>query len=131
VVTIPVPLTEVVPLDQMPPPVVLLNVTVVPAHTAAGPVMDGAVLTVTIVVTLHEPPNEYVITAVPVLKLETMPVDPTVATAGVPLDHVPPGVMLLKVVVLPAHMPVMPVIATGGGVTVTVVTTAQPPTASR
>src|SRR4051812_40805964 len=56
-----------------------------------------------------------------------MPVLPIGALDGLLLVHVPPGVGLLNVVVLPAHIMATPVIAAGGGVTVTVVTEVQPP----
>jgi hypothetical protein len=49
-----------------------------------------------------------------------------VATAGVALLHVPPAVALLKVVVEPMQTLVVPVMAAGNGLTVTVVVTAQP-----
>lgn len=57
----------------------------------------------------------------PTLIPETMPVeDPTTAIAVELLLHVPPGVLLLSVVVLPLHTSVVPVIAAGNGFTVTV-----------
>ena len=46
--------------------------------------------------------------------------------AGEALLHAPPAVALLKVVVEPAQTLVVPVIAAGSGLTVTVVVTAQP-----
>jgi hypothetical protein len=49
-----------------------------------------------------------------------------VATAGVALLHVPPAVALLNVVVALTHTLVVPVMAAGSGLTVTVVVTAQP-----
>lgn len=45
---------------------------------------------------------------------------PIVATDGVPLDHVPPGDVLLSVVDVPAHTVSNPLIAAGVGFTVSV-----------
>jgi len=60
----------------------------------------------------------------------TTPVnEPTVATAGVPLLHVPPGVALDNVTELPTHKAAPdtdPVIMAGSGFTVTMVVTKQP-----
>jgi hypothetical protein len=49
-----------------------------------------------------------------------------VATAGVALLHTPPAVALLKVVVEPTHTLVVPVMAAGSALTVTVLVTAHP-----
>jgi len=56
----------------------------------------------------------------------TTPPAVIVATAGVPLLHIPSAVASLKVVVDPTHTLVVPVIAAGKGFTVTVVVTAHP-----
>ena len=55
----------------------------------------------------------------------TIPVEPTVATDVVPLVQVPPVVVLLSVVVEPAHTLIVPVIAdtVGNGLTVIVAIT--------
>ena len=56
----------------------------------------------------------------------TMPdAEPTVATPPVML-HVPPGVASLRVVVVPTHAEVVPVIDAGRGLTVTYVTELHP-----
>jgi hypothetical protein len=62
---------------------------------------------------------------VPAVTPETIPVLFTVATDGVLLAHVPPEVVLLSVVVVPAHnVPVPEIAATvGNGLIVTVVVT--------
>ena len=52
--------------------------------------------------------------------------DPTVAIVVVPLVHVPPLVALLKVVVLPTHIVMTPVIGVGDGNIFTVNVTQQP-----
>jgi len=56
----------------------------------------------------------------------TTPPAEIVATAGDALLHVPPAVALLRVLVAPTQTLVMPVIAAGSGLTVTVVVTAHP-----
>ena len=57
----------------------------------------------------------------------TIPVEePTVATPKVLLIQRPPGVLLLRVVVLPTHTVVEPLIADGAAVTVTTVVAIQP-----
>ena len=62
----------------------------------------------------------------PFVKAESTPDDPIVATAGVPLLQVPPGVASLKVVPVPAHKELNPVIG-DKGFTVTVAATKHPP----
>jgi hypothetical protein len=65
--------------------------------------------------------------AVPEATPPTTPVpDITVATLVLLLVHVPPPVLLVKVVELPTHMLVEPAIAAGLAVTVTVAVTRQP-----
>lgn len=57
----------------------------------------------------------------------TIPVDePTVATAVVPLLQVPPMLLLLRVVALPAHNVAVPVLAAGVPFTVITVVRLQP-----
>jgi hypothetical protein len=65
-------------------------------------------------------------TDVPAVTPVTTPPAVMVATAGVALLHVPPAVTLLKVVVEPMQTLVVPVMAAGSGLTVTVVVTAHP-----
>jgi hypothetical protein len=56
-----------------------------------------------------------------------MPVEePTIAVPVEPLAHVPPGVVLLSVILLPTHTIVGPVIAPGFGFTVMIATELQP-----
>lgn len=58
---------------------------------------------------------------VPAVVPDTMPLaEPTVATAVVPLIHVPPEVALESVVADPAHMLIVPVSGAGTAFTVTV-----------
>jgi hypothetical protein len=62
-----------------------------------------------------------VITAVPALTPVTTPVlSPTVAIAKLPLTQVPPVTPFANVVVAPAHIEVVPVIAVGDKLTIIV-----------
>ena len=56
----------------------------------------------------------------------TIPEDPTVATPGVTLLHVPPGVASYIVVVDPWQKMARPVTGNGSGLTVTTALTAHP-----
>src|SRR4051812_13354161 len=59
----------------------------------------------------------------------TMPVpEPIVAISGLLLVHIPPVLLLLKVVVRPTHTTGIPVLAGGDRLTVTVVVARQLPT---
>ena len=55
--------------------------------------------------------------------------DPTPATPGLPLLHVPPAGVTVNGVVIPTQIPVLPVIADGNEKTVTARVTEQPVTA--
>jgi hypothetical protein len=66
-------------------------------------------------------------TEVPALKPDTKPLsEPTMATTVLLLLQMPPAVEVLRVVVLPTHTAVMPVIAAGSGLTVIIVVVRQP-----
>jgi len=65
-------------------------------------------------------------TELPAVTPVTTPPAVIVATAGDALLHVPPAVALLNAVVEPTHTLVVPAMAAGSGLTVTVVVTAQP-----
>ncbi len=129
--TTPVPdvivATFVLLLVHVPDVVILLSVTDPPWHTVEGPVIGATALTVTVITELQPPPAaEYVIRAVPVDTPVTMPLDdPTVAIVVFVVVHVPPGVALLSVVVLPTHIAVVPVIGLLPDVTLNV-STSQP-----
>ena len=109
----------VVLLVQVPAPLASLSAVVLPVHTVVVPVIgDGTGTTFTVVVALHRPPNEYVITAVQ----QAEPVVPPIVTLPVvPLTQLPPAVASLKVMQLPLHILVPPVIAAGVGYTVIVI----------
>jgi hypothetical protein len=65
---------------------------------------------------------------VPIAMPFTIPVvEPTVATAGLPLVHVPPAVTSERVVVEPKQMFVIPVIGLGGVTTFNVVVAVHAP----
>jgi hypothetical protein len=139
-VTIPVeePMVAILVLllHQVPPGVASLSTVVSPAHTLVVPVIaDGNGFTVTIVLLEH--PVEIsvkVIIEVPVGPTdETIPVftigigpGTTVAIVVFELLHVPDGIASLSMVVKPEHIEVIPVIAGGRGLTVTIVEAAQP-----
>jgi hypothetical protein len=115
-------------LLHVPPVVVLAKVVEAPAHAPAFPVIAlGKTFTVTIFVTLHPVVSIYVIVAVPATRPFTTPVDePIVATVVLLLDHIPPSVVLLKLVVSPIQTLAVPDIAEGCGFTVTTVFLKQP-----
>src|SRR5438552_1337229 len=97
-----------------PPPLLLVNVTDSPAHTAIGPVIVAAGSTVTVVDTLHKVAAGspelivYVIVAVPATQPVTTPFASTDATPSLLLLHVPPAGVLLNCVVEPSHTEVLP-----------------------
>ena len=105
---------------HVPAPAALARVVVAPTQTVSVPVIVGKGFTVTTVVAEH-PPIVYEMMAVPpnVPTPVTTPVDETVATPVALLLQVPPDVASNKVVVLPVHTEVVPVIA-GGAVQATV-----------
>lgn len=115
-------------LVHVPPVTPSLSVVARPMHTCVTPVIAvGTVFTVTVAVALQPAAIVYVIPAVPaVMPLTTPVVDPTLAMVVAPLVHVPPVVMLLSVVVCPAHKVILPVIAAGIALTLIVLNTAQP-----
>lgn len=88
----------------MPPEGEPDSVMVNPAQTVLGPVMEGSGFTVSVAVVKQPPPSEYVIVVVPADMPVTMPEDePMVATDGLLLLHVPPGVALVMVMVPSTH----------------------------
>jgi hypothetical protein len=112
--------TAGVALLHVPPLVVLVKVVFEPKHIAVVPPIADAIccsVIVTVVVAvdaLHPPVAAivYVITVVPVDTVVTTPVFASiVATAGVALLHVPPGVVLVNVVLEPKQTAVVPPIA--------------------
>jgi hypothetical protein len=112
--TTPVPATtvatDVLPLLQVPPLVILVRVVVEPEHIDADPrIADGDAFTVTVILALP-PGSVYEIIAVPAVKPETIPVpDPTVATVLLLLLHTPPVVASASVADDPAQTKEVPV----------------------
>ena len=114
-------------LSQLPPVVVLLNVTLAPTHTADGPVMVPAEVgepTFTTWVAVSVPQllvTVYIIVSKPALMPPVTPVDSTTALPLVAL-HVPPAMpLLVKGMPEPIQTLPLPEItpASGNGLTVT------------
>jgi hypothetical protein len=101
---------------------------VVPMQTLGVPVIaPGEVMTVAVCVTLHVPPSEYVMIAVPTVIPVNVPVpEPTVATVALLLVQVPPLIPSLRVTLVPSHRPTNPPITEGEGETVIVVVAKHP-----
>jgi len=123
----PMDASDGLPQVQKPPGVGSVFVIVLPTHTVAGPdIATGAAITVTVTL-VPQPPDEYSIPAVPGDTPVTTPVaDPTVATAGPALLHVPPGTGSPSVSAAPTQRLPAPVIAVGTELTVTTAVTRQP-----
>lgn len=126
----PTSATVVLLLIHMPPVAPSVNVIVEPLHTLDAPEIvpaDGAGITVTVANAVQDP-RVYVMVAVPLEIPSTTPVaEPMVATAGLLLLHVPPPTELVSVDELPIHTKLLDgVIVPGTGVTVIVLTAAQP-----
>lgn len=104
------------PVLQSPPVTLLLRVAVAPTHSPVAPVMGpGAGLTERVVVVKQPVGSVYVMTAVPNDMPVTIPlVSPTVATPVLLLAQVPPPVFV-RVVVVPAHKAVAPIMGLGNG----------------
>jgi hypothetical protein len=84
-------------------------------------------VTVTALIAVQPVPVLYVIVAIPVVAPVTMPVLlPAVATMGLLLLHVPPGVLFVKVTDEPEHRVAVPPMAAGGRFTVIVFVVMQP-----
>ena len=84
------------------------------------PIAAGEGLTVTVANALQPEPIVYDIIAVPAITPVTMPVPvPTVATPVLLLLHRPPAVTSNKATLAPSHITLVPVIAAGLGLTVT------------
>jgi len=117
-----------VPLDHVPPVVPSVKVIVEPAQNEVEvEIAAGDEFTVTTVVAEHPVPSAYVMRAVPEDTPVTTPVLlTTVATPVLPLDHVPPVVPSVNVIVEPAQNEVDVEIAAGVVLTVTIVVVVQP-----
>ena len=124
----PMVATVVLLLAQVPPAVASESVSVLPTHSGAIPVIPaGAGSTVTVVVRIHPVDNSVnVIGAVPAaMPVTILDVVPTVATAVLPLCHVPVPASL-SIVVEPTQTFVLPVIGPGKAFTVINAVALQP-----
>ncbi len=115
------------PLAHVPPPTVLNNAAIPPTQAVVVPVMGAFGFTVTVAYAGHPAVLVYVMLDVPPAIPVTIPVDaPTVAIVVLPLVHVPPGVALLRLVVLPWQTVFTPVIAGGDARTENVIVLVHP-----
>jgi hypothetical protein len=124
----PMVATDVVPLAQVPPAGVLVNVVELPSHIDKDPDnVDGNGFTVIVVVVRQPVGSVYVTTATPDELPVTMPdVEPTETIVPV-TPQVPPDEAEERVVVPPTHIAVLPpVMAAGTGLTVTTVDCEHP-----
>jgi hypothetical protein len=120
---------EVLLLLHMPPGSVLDSVIVLPWQPVDGPsIFAGALFTLTTVVVVQLVTAAVkVIAAVPLLTPVTIPVAaPIVATAVLLLAHDNVEELFVSAAVVPTHTVVLPDIAAGGGLTVTIAVFMQP-----
>src|ERR1043165_2478246 len=121
--------TPGVVLIHVPPGVVVVNVVVLPVHTCSEPpILAGSAYTVTFALAWQVVGSVYTIVAVavPATPLTIPVVEPTVAVPVAKLLQVPPGVVLLNVVVWPTQVVSTPVTGAGFAFTDTVVVRTQP-----
>jgi hypothetical protein len=135
-VTIPVPnptLDTVPEVDHKPPAVALTKVVVRPWHITAGPVMGAGAGLRVIGAVLKQPVGNVhvivqVIAAAGLISVPpvTTPENEFIAISELLLLQVPPVGVPAKVVVDPEQTEVVPIMAVGGGLTVTVTSAGQP-----
>jgi hypothetical protein len=114
-------------LLHVPPALALVSVVVDPVHAVVVPVLAASGLTVTVAVA-EQLPTVYVTSAVPAPTPVTTPVAGTIVAIDVVGQlHVPPGVLLVTVVVLVIHTTGVPPKVPGPAVTVTTRVTKLPP----
>jgi hypothetical protein len=115
----PIAATVVFPLDHEPPDILLESVTLPPVHISVCPAMaDGKPSTVTFTRLLQADPIAYDIVAVPAaIPVYTPDAESIVAIAGLLLCQYPPLTELVKVMLLPVHKLVLPVMPAGRGLT--------------
>ena len=118
-------------LVHVPPGLGFVSVIVLNTHTlfpVDGPdIGPGEEITVIVNVLKQPVGSIYVMVAVPVEMPVTRPVaEPTVATAGLLLLHVPPGVADVSVVTAPIQTVDVPAIVAGSGLTVTTAVAIHP-----
>ena len=127
-VDIPMGAAVLLVLVHVPPAGVDVSVVVLPTHAdVEPPIAVGVALMVTTRVVAQPVVLAWkVITDVPAAIPVTIPVVPTVALAP-SLLHMPPVVLLERVVVAPSHTTALPFILAGGVFIVIVVVVIQPP----
>jgi hypothetical protein len=117
-------------LLQVPPAEASDKVIVAPGHTSVGPETGaGNGFTVSGIIVRQPPPNEYVMVTTPVATPLTSPAVSIIATPGLLLLHVPPGVASVNVMVPNTQtlLPVLgPAIGNGEEITDIVTVTEQP-----
>ena len=116
-------------LDELhvPPVVPELNVELLPTQSKVTPVIvAGSGFTVTTWMLLQPYAMAYVTIVVPADTPVTTPLLFTVAFSVSLLLHVPPAVLLARVLVDPAHRTAVPVIPAGTGLTVSVTVLMHP-----
>lgn len=132
-VTIPVDAPTVawpgILLLQVPVPVVSLSVNVEPTHIEPV-LLRIAVIGLTVIPKLRLQPvgNVYIMVSIPgAMPVTTCVLEPTVAIEVFVLLQAPPATPSVRLVVVPIHTALLPVIAPGNGLTVTDATAKQPP----
>lgn len=99
---------------HVPPEAALPNVVELPTQIFAAPDIGGLAFTVSAAVTTQPEGVVYEMATVPAVTPAAIPDEaPMVATEGLALDHVPPVVLLLNVVLLPWQTIVVPVMGVG------------------
>ena len=111
-----------------PPARVLVSAVLRPSQTVSVPlIVPGAAFTVTPAVTEQPVGMVYVTVVEPAPAPNKLPEDePMVATVVLPLSHVPPVSASVRVEDKPWHILVVPIIAVGVGLTVTIAVILQP-----
>lgn len=112
-VTIPLPstvATEPLLLLQLPPPVLLLSIVVPLTHTLELPLIAPGRSFTNIICTYWQPAVLYVIPTEPADTPDTTPDGLTVAIDVLPLLQLPPPTGDVRVVVLPTHTLLLPLI---------------------
>ena len=141
IVLVPVAIPVTMPVDtptvawpgvlllQVPVPVVSLSVNVEPTHIEPL-LLSIAVIGLTVIPKLRLQPvgNVYIMVSTPgAIPVTTCELEPTVAIEVFVLLHAPPVTPSVKLVVVPIHTALLPVIAPGNGLTVTIAVAKQPP----
>jgi hypothetical protein len=129
--TTPAALTVVIAvllLDHTPPATLFVKVLVAASQIVAAPVIaEGCAFTVIVFATAVPQPVVYDIVVVPAAIAEPVPALLMVATAVLLLLHVPKLAVLVSVAFVPEQSTLVPLIADGMALTVTVLIAEQAP----